>query len=96
MGIFSGTFLLLGRNVPGSCWRTCLLFYRRRRETVALCLFDLEDDRPERLWRLAVLKDRGLLLERLPGQETYRLVGFFRYSGPEWIWLALRQEITVV
>ena len=44
---------------------------------VALCLFDLEDDRPERLWCLAVLKDRGLLLERLPGQETYRRVGFF-------------------
>lgn len=64
---------------------------------VAVCLYDLEDDRPERLWWcLAVLKERGLLLQRLPGQETYRRMSFFRYSDPEWMLACPKTEITVV
>lgn len=51
---------------------------------VGSCTFDVETDRPERLWCLSLMADMGLVLERLSDEGTFRRVGFYKSNGPWW------------
>lgn len=63
---------------------------------VGSCTFDVETDRPERLWCLSLLADMGLVLERLSDEGTFRRVGFYKSNGPWWFHDVPCEKITIV
>ena len=63
---------------------------------VALCTFDIDTDRPAHLWCLPLIRDRGLVLECLPGDGVYRRVGFSRVLDPDWYLGCPKLAVTIV
>jgi hypothetical protein len=63
---------------------------------IAVCNFDVKGDRPEQGWCLPLLMDRGLLLHYSSEQGTYRRVGFFKVSDPNWFLSCPTTTVTIV
>ncbi|MCJ1386129.1 hypothetical protein MMC17_009255 [Xylographa soralifera] len=69
---------------------------RLKEEPVALCTFDIDTDRPPRLWYLPLYRNRGIVLEFLHDRGVYRRVGFFRAKDPGWYLQCPISAITIV
>ena len=63
---------------------------------VGTCTFDVETDRPGRLWSLSLMDDMGLVLEKISDEPKFRRVGFYKSGGSWWLHDVPYNEIVII